>query len=223
MLLGPASDPTYDPEFVDSFELGMKTEYSDGRGRLNLAVFYSEFDDIQANTFTGTAFLTYNADTATTRGVEIENTYALTENLTSTMSVTWLEEAKFGDEPNEFQPLLPGRDIELAPELAGFVGLRYNENIADDVNLYSTLNISYTGEHNLSNDVNQTDSYTLIGASIGLRLMDEALDVQLNCSNCMDKEYLTNAFTSPLQFHNPLLGNPGAPRTWSLNVAYSWY
>ena len=223
VLTGPAADPTYDPEFVDSYELGMKTEYQGGRGRLNLAIFFSEFEDIQANTFTGTSFLTYNADTATTRGVEIENTYALTENLTSTVSVTWLEEASFGDEPNEFQPLLPGRDIELAPELAAFVGLRYDEQVSDDVNLYGNLNISYTGEHNLSNDVDMTDSYTTIGAAIGLRLMDEHLDVQLNCSNCLDKEYLTNAFTAPLQFHDPLMGNPGAPRTYSLNVSYRWY
>ena len=223
VLTGPASDITYDPEFVDSYELGMKTEYLDGRGRLNLAIFYSEFEDIQANTFTGTAFLTYNADTATTRGMEIENTFAISESLTSTLSITWLEEAKFGDEPNENQPLLPGRDIELAPEFAGFFGLRYDNNISDDVNLYSNLNISYTGEHNLSNDVEQTDEYTLVGAAVGVRLMDEALDIQLNCSNCADKEYLTNAFTSPLQFHNPLLGNPGAPRTYQLAVSYRWY
>ena len=223
VITGPAVDPTYEPEFVDSYEVGLKTEYQDGRGRLNLAGFLSDFEDIQANTFTGTAFLTYNADTATTRGIEIENTYALIEGLTSTASVTWLADASFGNEPNAFQPLLPGRDIELAPEWAGFLGLRYDRNVSADVNVYGNLNVSYTGDHNLSNDVDAEASYTTWGAAVGVRLMNERLDVQINCSNCTDEEYLTNAFTAPLQFHGPLMGNAGPPRVYALNVSYRWY
>ena len=37
----------YDPEYLDSFELGLKTLLADRRVRLNAAVFYNKYKDIQ--------------------------------------------------------------------------------------------------------------------------------------------------------------------------------
>ncbi len=220
VILGPETDATYDPESVDSYEIGIKTEYMESRGRLNAAMFYSKFEDIQANTFTGTAFLTYNADTAETAGIELENTFLITDNLSSIFSVTWLERAKFGDEPNEFQPNIVGRDLELAPEWAAYLAFDYERSFGEDLIGYGNFSVAYTGDHLLSNDVNIEEEYTVVGATLGLLTLGEKLDISISCKNCLDEDYYTNAFTQPLHFNDPILVNPGAPRTYWGTVRY---
>ncbi|TVS15460.1 MAG: TonB-dependent receptor [Gammaproteobacteria bacterium] len=68
----------YDPEIVDTFEIGAKTEWLDNRLRINVAAFYSDFEDkqeeiIRTNPDTGaTITLVDNAGEATMKGVELE-------------------------------------------------------------------------------------------------------------------------------------------------------
>jgi iron complex outermembrane recepter protein len=220
VILGPSADAIYEPETVDSFELGVKTQYLGGRGRLNTAIFYSEFENIQSNTFTGTSFLAYNADTAEVAGVELENTYRHTDNLSSVFSVTWLERAKFGDEPNAIQPNIIGRDLEHAPQWAAYIGLDYERSLSANITGFANMGIAYKGKHFLSNDGGITDEYTLVGASIGLRLLGDALEIALSCQNCSDEDYLTSTFTQPFHFNNPAMVNVGSPRVLWGTIRY---
>lgn len=223
VLLTPASDAQYAPEYVDAYELGIKADYFEGRGRLNLALFRSEFDDIQANSFTGTGFVTYNASTAVTEGFEIENTFALSDSWRSMIAVTHLSDASFGDQQsNRFAQAIAGMDIEFAPEWAGNVRFQYDGQLTDDIGIYGVINGSYTGSHLLSNEQLTRDEYFLVGLTAGARLMDEALDVALSCRNCADEEYSTEAFASPVQVHKPVMTNPGAPRIVELTVRYTF-
>ena len=72
-------DPTYKPEFIDGYELGMKTQYADGRGRTNFAIFYDEMKDLQVAQFLGTQFTIVNAPEATVYGAEIENLWSFND------------------------------------------------------------------------------------------------------------------------------------------------
>lgn len=222
VILSPERDATYAPEYVDSYELGIKRLYGEGRGRLNLAAFRAEYEDIQASTFTGTQLLTYNADTALTQGIEIENTYVVTERLTNTVSLTWLENANFGDEPNEFQPLLPGRALPQAPEFASYVNFAYERDFHEDKVFYADINVTAKSKHSLSIDVDYEQSYTVWGMRAGVKLMNEALRVDVSCRNCLNKDYLLHAGPSVFQFHNPVSGMTAAPRTWHLTLNYDW-
>ena len=68
----------YDPEIVDSFELGMKSEWWYNSLRVNVAAFYSDFKDkqeeiIRINPDTAATITTVdNAGKATMQGVEVE-------------------------------------------------------------------------------------------------------------------------------------------------------
>lgn len=73
----------FEPEEVETIELGAKTVFADGNASLNMAFFYSDYTDVQvpgsigldtdgdgvSDTFTG---VTTNAGAATVKGVEIE-------------------------------------------------------------------------------------------------------------------------------------------------------
>lgn len=216
------SDPTYAPEFVHTYEVGMKSSYQGGRGRVDMTVFRSEFEDIQASTWTGTQLLTYNADTALSQGVEVENTYLMTESLTSLVAVTWLKDAKYGDEANEFQRALPGRDFEFAPEFSAVVNLNYDADWGPNKSVFGDINFTYKGDHETSLDVDYRQSYSLLGARIGVRLLNDDLSLSLSCNNCLDEDYLLQTSNANFQFHEPAVGIAAAPRTWQFSVDYQW-
>ncbi len=68
----------YDPETVDNFEVGMKSEWMDHRVRLNASAFFMKYKDKQeeqsvpAPGGTGQQTIVVNASTADIRGLEVE-------------------------------------------------------------------------------------------------------------------------------------------------------
>lgn len=69
--------PTFDPEYVKSFEVGVKTELLDNNLRLNFAVFKSDYTDLQlliAEPSRVGPYIT-NAGEATIEGFELEVSY----------------------------------------------------------------------------------------------------------------------------------------------------
>jgi len=56
---------TYDPEYVGTWEVGLKSDFLDGLGRTDLALFYTAITDNQFSIFTGTGFTVLNASPPT--------------------------------------------------------------------------------------------------------------------------------------------------------------
>jgi iron complex outermembrane receptor protein len=84
-LANPNSDASvlsfnsFEPETVTEYEVGFKGDFLGGRLRSNVALFHSEYDDIQRSTIVpvaggGTATVVDNAASATVQGIELEIT-----------------------------------------------------------------------------------------------------------------------------------------------------
>ena len=108
---------TFDPEFVDAYEIGFRWEYL-GAGRLGVTLFRSEFEDLQVSTFNGQVFEVINAGSSTTEGIEVENFYVFNENFSTNLAVTLMEASYGSDVVN----LPADRDRGLSPELSVVVG-----------------------------------------------------------------------------------------------------
>lgn len=63
---------TFEPEESISAELGFKSELFDRSLRLNGAIYYSEFSNLQVINFDGTGFFASNADLAVSQGIELD-------------------------------------------------------------------------------------------------------------------------------------------------------
>jgi len=80
-----AASIPYDPETVDNFELGMKSEWLNGRMRFNASIFYMDYKDKQEEASvpnsqgTGQQTVVLNAASATIRGLEIDFNWLLTD------------------------------------------------------------------------------------------------------------------------------------------------
>ncbi len=83
----------FQPENVDSYETGLKTELFDRRARVNLAVFYNDYKDLQVS-YSDPAYpgnsIRGNAGAAHTYGVELESDVRPTERLSLQASAGYL-------------------------------------------------------------------------------------------------------------------------------------
>jgi iron complex outermembrane receptor protein len=94
----PATAGPFNEEKADNYEVGVKMDLFDRRLRLNLAAFWTEFDDLQrtiirpaAGGSGGQETVTENAASARSRGIELEMTAIPVEGLTLNGSVGYLD------------------------------------------------------------------------------------------------------------------------------------
>jgi len=99
-LADPAAggDPAnlgFKPEFVDAFEIGMKTTFMDGAAQFNGAFFFYDYKDMQQSKIVSVTSLNQNSDAEIT-GFEGELRMLLTDNLEFTANVGWVD-AEIGE------------------------------------------------------------------------------------------------------------------------------
>ena len=68
-------DFTYEPEEATNYEVGAK--YAEGDLRLNLAIFYTEFDNLQVSQSFGNQIVTTNASSVVSKGLEMDARYTV--------------------------------------------------------------------------------------------------------------------------------------------------
>jgi iron complex outermembrane receptor protein len=122
---------SYDPEFVDAFELGLKTEFLNGRAQVNAAAFYNDYQDLQVNFLVFTLFTTDNAAEATIQGLEFESTFLVTDSFLLHANFTWLD-AEFDEYIfDEGPPVidLAGDTLNRAPEYTVSLSAQYDWNL----------------------------------------------------------------------------------------------
>ncbi|MCB1844023.1 MAG: TonB-dependent receptor, partial [Halioglobus sp.] len=145
----------FDPEFVNNYEVGMKSDLLQSTLRLNLAAFYNEYDDkqeeiIEPDGFGGSNTVVRNASTAEIFGLEAEMTWVASSNLVFNANLGYLD-AKYDD----FNADLTGdgivtdnSDLELrrVPEWTGGVNGTYTLDIGPgQLSLFASYR--YTDEY----------------------------------------------------------------------------
>lgn len=235
----PAVEQGFDPEELDSWEVGLKSTWWDGRAITNVALFYSDYQDMQIpgsvgvdsdgdgvnDSFVGTVT---NAAQSEITGIEIEGTLLLTENFSAQFAASFLDasidEWLVGD-----VDVSGDRAIQNTPEEMVFVGLSYNTDLAGG-NLLINANYSYKGEVQQfeapAPDIDQ-DSYGLLNASIVWTSGDEQWLVGLHGKNLTDEEYRTAGYCfgfsgcpSALGLENNTTVFFGPPLTGFVTVEY---
>ncbi len=88
----------YDEEKVKAYETGFKSTWMDGRARVNAAVFYNEYTDLQRTRSVGITNFIDNVAAATTQGAELEINILPIDSLALTATVGYLD-AEYDDYP----------------------------------------------------------------------------------------------------------------------------
>ena len=168
---------TYDPDFLDNFELGMKSTWFDGRMRLNGAVYYMDWDDVQIGFFNpdiSLLGLVDNIGAAESKGIELDLTALLTQNLE--VSVAWaynraeLTEDYYRRDSNTTPDAFDGQDLPFTPDNKFTFTGKYNFAVAE-MPAYAQLNYSYTDSMwngIFFNSREEMDDYGIANASVGV-------------------------------------------------------
>jgi outer membrane receptor protein involved in Fe transport len=100
----PGVPETYDPEEVIAYELGFKNALLDGSMTLNIAAYYNDYSDMQAQSFialpgdTAVTEFTENGGSVDTKGIEFEWVWVPNANRNWTISAQLaLMDAEFGN------------------------------------------------------------------------------------------------------------------------------
>ena len=234
---------SYDPEYVDAFELGLKSRWMDNRIQVNVAAFHYDYTDKQdfQRLFDPVAnqvlFKILNAAAATSTGFELEIQAQVTEALFIDASLGYLD-AEFDDftSIDNTSPIggglrdLSGNKLPYAPEVSVHVGIQYDWMLADLGALSARVDYSRTDEQ-FSNAFNRTaassglfgdadfiPSYYMVNANMQWTSADESWHADLYVKNLTDEVILSNSFVDFVGTWGTYL----APRTYGLKVGYSF-
>jgi iron complex outermembrane receptor protein len=96
---GVPTDPAYNPEVLDAYEIGLKSEFLDRRLRFNTAAYYYDYKDIQVGHFVLGQIGYYNGAEAKIYGLDADFEALITRGLTLTAGVALIHD-RFTNFPN---------------------------------------------------------------------------------------------------------------------------
>lgn len=227
---------SYDPEFANSYEIGIKTTGFNDRLRFNATYFFVNYEDFQRSavvTVPNTAFQetrTFNAADVDASGFELELTALLSDNLTLRANLGTLDA-----EYNEFLLDLDqdgnledfsGRDVVRAPDITGGIDLTYLQDMQSGANIRYNLNFNYEDENTYyynevigSNFDTVLEERTILNANVTYTASDERWYVSVFGRNLSDDRYKTAAQAVGALW---TFANYGPPRTWGIEIGASF-
>jgi outer membrane receptor protein involved in Fe transport len=205
----------FDREEAETIELGSKMSLADGAAELNVALYRTEFTDLQTSQFDGVlGFNVTNAGEATVQGLEVDGRWAVTDSLVLTASGAYLDfnfddfpnsQCAFGQAPNspDFPGLCDqsGKRKEYTPEYQFNIGANWEAVITDGLVLKLAADANYMDDYlyaaTLDEETRQ-DATTVVNARIALAEVDNVWEVALIGRNLTDEEILNFGGNTPL-------------------------
>ena len=203
-LTASCAGSPFDPQTVDSIETGWKADLFDNRLRINAALFYAMYDDIQqviANGFGG--FPTANIGDVDVYGLELEVLWAPIEGL-NVFANLGIQESDFGtvdplsppgglgdscvDDPTP-PCATPTDELPSNPTWQGKVGFDYTIPLDNSLAFFYGLDVFHSDDYySEARNLIEIDSYTRLNGFIGFGADDQRWQVMLSGKNITDEE-----------------------------------
>lgn len=135
----------FDEEEVLAYEVGLKSRFWGGRAQLNVSAYFNDYKDFQLEDASNLVIVIQNAGDVETKGIELDGTFLLTENLTlianySHMKAEFTRGSFLGAD-------ISGNAVPRAPDSSGSMVLDY------------ALPLGNLGELGLRGEYIRTDSF----------------------------------------------------------------
>ncbi len=193
----------YDPETVDNYELGIKSEWMDNRLRVNANLFYMEYDDKQEelqlaepNEATGQKTIVTNASSATIYGAELDVQAYITDNFSLRANLGYLDTEYDDFFYEDASNVVDLSDLEFrrAPDWTGTLDATYEWDMAGG-NAWIRGAYHFLGEHYTSVDNSpelENDEQHLVDASINYS--KNAFTFSIFGRNLLDEDGYTHGY-----------------------------
>lgn len=238
--LTPVLDTSFAPEFVDSYELGIKNTLFNRRLLLNATAFYQKYTGFQLNAFNGTVFTVTSIPEVTSKGVDADFVWFPMKGLTIQGGVTYadtmypLSDASvlgprctsitYGAVATAGTPagcsLLPGSRLSLAPLWSGSASATYEWPLWADLMGRANVSVKSNSKYNTGSDLNPVKvqgNYSVVNARFGIGPRNQRWSAEVWAQNLFDQNYYQVAFDATVQSgtYNAFLGQP---RTYGVTL-----
>lgn len=227
----PVGQTPVDPEVVDAFEIGAKTQFLDNAVTLNVAAFYDDFRGLQLQRLSQlpsgliAAVLT-NAAESTIKGIEFEIMAQPVRGLTLNAMGTFLS-ARYDSFPGAgFYTRNPngtgtsyigdasGYRAVRSPKFAMSAGFDYNfdigaSNLTASGKWYHNSGFYFEPDHRL-----RQGAYDLLDARLRFEPAGSPFGLSVFATNITDRQYYVNAAASALGDN----ATPGEPRVIGVSL-----
>lgn len=228
-------DKTYEPEFTNNYEIGLKTSFLNNRIIFNNAFYHIDFENQQQYTFipvTPAVLGIYNFEESRITGFETELKFRATNYLDFFASLGFNDgeikkgtynrltnAAAFDYETNE-EVDVSGNTSPFTIKSTFQVGANANFELAEKSTLGFHVNVDSRGEQYWDPlEEYQQEPYTLVNARVNLKLNKFGVTVWAN--NIFDTKFNTEFFpTAEFGFNN--LRFPNTPTTVGVDLSYSF-
>ena len=210
--------PIFESEMIDAYEVGLKTDFMDGRMRANVSAFSYDYENLQFQSTDPDIYRggVANIPESEMKGLELELIGLVSESLSFDLRVAYLDteitssyealdnlQAElyfFGEEPIRYslRENLQGNELAKSPELTANVGIEYTTDTAYGL-LTTTAELIYRGDfqQRVFNNpiVDQVDSYTITNFTASLDLPGDQWGIDLMLLNAGDKDGMNSSMT----------------------------
>ena len=224
-------DTPYDPEKVDTYEVGLKADFLDRHLRTNLSAFYTNYRNMQV------ALIGYdavkkeqynrilNAAKSEIKGFEFEMQAVPVHGLTLRGSLAYLDTKykKFIYDPDGAAIDLSGKDLQNAPKWASTLGANYTYDMENGGSVVADVSWMYTAKKYYTSIFDtprsQVQPTYYVDGLLTYYGPDKRYSVGLWGKNLLDKHYISTVYDSP--GYMGLVGY-APPRQWGVSVGYNF-
>jgi outer membrane receptor protein involved in Fe transport len=219
---GLLTDGTF--EFEDetalSYEVGAKMRLAGGAADLNLAAFFTEYDDLQISQFDGgVGFNVGNAAAADIVGFELDGRWQISEKFGMFGSVAWLdfeftkwdEGVCYVGEPNQNPNRTcnrTGATNQYVADYSGAIGFDFYTPVGSSLEFRAALDVNFTGDYFTAqnNDpVTVQDAYAKVNLRVALGGQSGNWELALLGRNLTDEAIVP--YTNPVPLASTFGGN----------------
>lgn len=207
-----------DPELSDAYELGLKSNWLDGRLEINAALFFTQYEDFQASSLiqgvdeNDISFSVQNVGEVETKGLEMDFRWLLTDNLLISGGFALIDATiedypfgtcSFGQEDRGECPLdyqdLSGEDLPQSPDWKYNIAANYTIPLTD-IGLDVVTIANYRAQDDVQFDISQDpgtiqDSYGILDLSLKIADQKGRYDATLFVKNALDESYATSIYS----------------------------
>lgn len=224
------SIPSYGPEFVDSYEAGLKTSFLERRLTVNGTVFYMSYSDVQVNG-TNTEInppvpATINAGDATLRGAELEVSVAASRYLRLEASAGYLDNELDNINSTAVDDGLPvtlDKQLPYAPEWKLAAGASLTWPLASGV-FTGRIDWNHVSRHFFSignYDLASEDGYEVLNASLAYEFGEDRWKAEIVGKNLTNERYFTGGYHD-FGFTGTAASTLARPRYVFAKISYSF-
>ena len=228
----------YEPEVLESIEIGLRADWLGGRVRTNLTVFNGDYDDIQVTNYLFTRcyespacdgpltqipnlHLT-NAAKAEVRGAELESVFYPGNDWTINLNVGYLH-SEYTEVGAAADALRPGAPFAQAPNWTAAASVQYAATFPGGGSLTPRLDYTWSDEYTLASDYrnqNFQKPFGLLNARVTYTPPNGRWELAVFGTNLTNEYYMDSGFYS--EANQISFVSLGRPREYGASLSFNF-